>query len=98
MKQILTTVFAAAATALFVLPLVSIGSTAARAYEYCRRDVTGHMTSCSFDTMEQCEAMRNGIGGDCFRDPFLKDNNNAYAHAPKYPGSRQGRVPGTRHR
>jgi hypothetical protein len=45
----------------------------ASAAEFCRRDVTGHMTSCGFDTMAQCQAMSAGIGGDCFRDPFLND-------------------------
>jgi hypothetical protein len=39
--------------------------------------------------MEQCEATRSGLGGDCFRDPSLKDNNianinrNAYAYSPR---------------
>jgi hypothetical protein len=97
MKQVQTTVLATATAALLAFPLVLISSTAARAYEFCRRDVTGHMTSCSFDTMEQCEAMRSGIGGDCFRDPFL--NDNAYAYQPKYLDSgRQGRAAGARHR
>jgi hypothetical protein len=53
--------------------------------EYCRQDVTGHMTSCSYSSMEQCQAMSAGIGGDCFRDPNLgsSDAGNAFAHAPK---------------
>jgi hypothetical protein len=27
--------------------------------------------------------MSSGRGGDCFRDPFLKDASNALAYAPK---------------
>jgi hypothetical protein len=52
------------------------------AYEYCRRDVTGHMLGCSFDTMEQCYATASGIGGDCQRDPFRREAD-AFASAPK---------------
>jgi Protein of unknown function (DUF3551) len=58
----------------------------ARAGEYCSLD-TDHMTSCGFSSMQQCEAMRSGLGGECFRDPSLKDNNiasinrNAYAYS-----------------
>ena len=36
-------------------------ATPASAYEYCRRDVTGFMLGCSFDTMEQCYATASGI-------------------------------------
>jgi hypothetical protein len=60
----------------------------ARASEYCRLD-TDQMTGCGFSSMEQCEATRSGIGGECFRDPFLKDNSgatinrNAYAYSPR---------------
>jgi hypothetical protein len=52
----------------------------ASAAEFCRTDVTGHMTSCGFDSMAQCQAASAGIGGDCFRDPHLNDGKNAYAH------------------
>src|SRR4051812_15951287 len=45
-------------------------ATPAFAYKYCRRDVTGFMLGCSFDTMEQCYATASGIGGYCHRDPF----------------------------
>jgi hypothetical protein len=59
----------------------------ASAAEFCRTDVTGHMTSCGFDSMAQCQAASAGIGGDCFRDPYLKDakndDKNAYAYHPK---------------
>ncbi|MBR1120761.1 DUF3551 domain-containing protein [Bradyrhizobium lablabi] len=74
----------------------ALGTGSATAGEYCRQDVTGHMTSCSYSSMEQCQAMSAGIGGDCFRDPHLGSSNpgNALAHAPKAPhaakGSRRG--------
>ena len=64
----------------------------ASAGEFCRQDVTGHMTNCPFASMEQCQAASAGIGGDCFRDPYLNDNKNAnaYAYHPEQPGSRRG--------
>jgi hypothetical protein len=62
----------------------------ASAAEFCRTDVTGHMTSCSFDTMAQCQAASSGIGGDCFRDPSLGDSKNAYGYQPKSPRSKKG--------
>jgi hypothetical protein len=37
-------------------------ATPASAYEYCRRDVTGFMLGCSFETLEQCYATESGIG------------------------------------
>src|ERR1700759_714886 len=46
----------------------------ASAREFCRQDVTGHMTGCGFDTMEQCKEASLGIGGDCFREPRLAAN------------------------
>jgi uncharacterized protein DUF3551 len=57
-------------------------ATPASAYEYCRRDVSGFMLGCSFDTMEQCYATESGIGGYCQRDPF-RPAANAFASAPK---------------
>ena len=80
MKQFLR-MTAAPATALFALGYVAF-ATPASAAEYCRKDVTSAVTSCSFDTMEQCQAMSSGRGGDCFRDPFLPDRNTL-AYAPK---------------
>jgi uncharacterized protein DUF3551 len=62
----------------------------ASAAEFCRTDVTGHMTSCGFETMAQCQAASSGIGGDCFRDPNLNDAKNAYGYQPKSPRSRSG--------
>ena len=51
--------------------------------EFCRQDVTGHMTSCGYSTMQQCKDTSAGIGGDCFRDPKLGSSNpsNAFAMA-----------------
>ena len=71
-----------------VLGAMTSGSVAAG--EFCRQDVTGHMTGCGYSTMEQCKAASAGIGGDCFRDPWLAnkaDSNpgNAFAYAPKAP-------------
>ena len=82
MKQILK-MSAAPAAALLAMAFVSI-STPAAAGEYCRQDVTSAMRSCSFDTMEQCQAMSAGRGGECYRDPSLPDNSKALAYAPKH--------------
>jgi hypothetical protein len=71
----------------------------ARAGEYCSWD-TDYMTDCGFSSMEQCQASRSGRGGDCFRDPFLKDNStatinrNAYAYSPR-PSHRERRGKGS---
>ena len=68
-------------------------ATPAFAYEYCRRDVTGFMLGCSFDTMEQCYATASGIGGYCQRDPFRRAAD-ALASAPNtlYMGTRGHRA------
>jgi hypothetical protein len=39
------------------------------------------MTSCGFDTMEQCQAASSGIGGDCFADPKSQSNSASNANA-----------------
>jgi hypothetical protein len=83
---------AAAFVAAVILGAVTTGS--ASAGEFCRQDVTGHMTSCGFSSMEQCQAASAGIGGDCFRDPSLANSNsNALAQAPAHP-AKKGRVHG----
>jgi hypothetical protein len=83
----------AVAAALFAALAVGAMTTPASAAEFCRTDVTGHMTSCSFTSLEQCHAASAGIGGDCFRDPSLSDSNNAnanaYAYHPESPRSRR---------
>jgi hypothetical protein len=73
------------------LPHVTINTAAAITYEYCRRDVTGHVTGCAFDNMEPCEATRYGLGGDRFRDPFLNYIANAYE--PKHPDLQREKFP-----
>jgi hypothetical protein len=82
---------AATFVAAVILGAITPGSASAR--EFCRQDVTGHMTGCGFDTMEQCQAASAGIGGDCFRDPGLASRNpgNAFAYEP---APKRGRVHG----
>jgi hypothetical protein len=83
MKQLLK-MTAGPATALLALAYVAIATPAAAAQnEYCRQDVTSGMRSCSFSTLEQCQAMSSGRGGSCYRDPFLADTSSAYAYQPK---------------
>ncbi len=73
-----------------------LAPTEASAAEFCRRDVTGHMTGCGYDNMEQCQAMSAGIGGDCFRDPWLNNSPTAngdrssYAYQPRYSRAKHG--------
>src|SRR5205823_8499172 len=61
---------AAPITMLSALAFVTM-ATPASAGEYCRKDVTSAVVSCSFDTLAQCQEMSSGRGGDCYRDPFL---------------------------
>jgi hypothetical protein len=79
----------AIAAAFLLLSRILITPDAAKAYDYCRLDVTGHMTSCSFDTMEQCKETGSGIGGDCFRDPFLREHRISNASPRTYLLSRR---------
>jgi hypothetical protein len=74
----------APASALFALALFAM-TTAASAgpNEYCRQDITSGMRSCGFSSLEQCQAMSAGRGGDCYRDPFLANTSNALAYQPK---------------
>jgi len=46
----------------------------------------------SVDTMEQCEAMSSGRGGDCIRDPSLSGIAGAYAYALNFSPAQGGRV------
>jgi hypothetical protein len=82
-----------AATFFVAATLGAMNINTARAGEYCRTDVTAHMTSCPYDNMEQCKMTQQGMGGDCFRDPNLPSksananglggvNRNAFAYAP----------------
>ena len=89
MKQLLK-ISAAPATALFALAYLAMATPAvAGPSEYCRQDVTSGMRSCSFETLEQCQAMSSGRGGTCYRDPLLSDTS-AYAYQPKRPISKPG--------
>jgi Protein of unknown function (DUF3551) len=88
MRQLLKLTVAPAA-ALFALALVGVATPAA-AGEYCRQDISSGMRSCSFNTLEQCQAMSAGRGGDCYRDPFLTDASNALAYQPKSSASKSG--------
>jgi hypothetical protein len=84
---------------LFAMALVAVATPAsAGSNEYCRQDVTSGMRSCSFATMEQCQAMSSGRGGTCYRDPFLPGagTSSAYAYAPLHGGKRATK-PGDRH-
>jgi len=82
-----------AAPAVALLAAAAFGAMSApeaSAAEFCRQDVTGHMRSCGFDSMAQCQAASAGVGGDCFRDPSLNDSSNAYAYQPKSSRARSG--------
>ena len=91
MKQLLK-ITAAPATALFALALAAMATPAAAA-EYCRQDITSGMRSCSFTTLEQCQAMSSGRGGDCYRDPFLTNSSNALAYQPKHAATHRAPKP-----
>src|SRR5882757_7488029 len=86
---------AATAPAAALLAAIAFGAMTApaSAAEFCRTDVTGHMTSCSYESLAQCQAASSGMGGDCFRDPTLGDSKNAYAYHPGSPRSRRGSHP-----
>jgi hypothetical protein len=89
------TAAAAPATALVALAFVTMATPASAAGDYCRRDVTSYMTSCGI-TLEQCQSMSAGRGGDCYRDPSAADNSNALAYAPKVqakPGKHHVKTP-----
>jgi hypothetical protein len=88
MKEFLKATTAPAAALLAAIAFAAMTTPDASAAEFCRMDVSGHMTSCGFDSMAQCQAASAGIGGDCFRDPNLSDSKNAYAYHPNSPRSR----------
>jgi hypothetical protein len=69
-------------SAMLALAFVAM-TTSASAGDYCRTDVTSHMQSCGFDTLEQCQNMSSGRGGSCDRDPFLATTSSAYAYQAK---------------
>jgi hypothetical protein len=86
---------AAPMAGLWAMALVALATPAsAGPNEYCRQDVSSAMRSCSFATMEQCQAMSSGRGGTCYRDPFLPEAgaSSAYAYAPLH-----GKRPAAKH-
>lgn len=102
MKEYLKAATAPAAALVAAITFGAMMAPEARAGEFCRTDVTGHMTGCGFDTMEQCQAASSGVGGDCFRDPNkndsananvsgnANDSRNAYGYQPKSSHSKRG--------
>jgi Protein of unknown function (DUF3551) len=90
MKVLLKAATAPAAALFSAIGFGAMIAPYASAAEFCRTDVTGHMASCGFDSMAQCQAASAGIGGDCFRDPHLNDSKNAYAYHPKSSSARSG--------
>jgi hypothetical protein len=88
MKEFLKATTAPAAALLAAIAFGAMTTPDASAAEFCRTDVSGHMTGCGFASMAQCQAASAGIGGDCFRDPYLSDSKNAYAYHPASPRSR----------
>jgi hypothetical protein len=74
---------AAPMAGLWAMALVAV-ATPASAADYCRQDAISGMRSCGYATIEQCQAMSSGIGGTCYRDPFLPQAgaSNAYAYVP----------------
>jgi hypothetical protein len=76
-----------------IAALGAMSGNQASAAEFCRQDVTGHMTSCGFDTMEQCKAASAGIGGDCFRDPSLNNSRDAFGYQPNASHPKKGARP-----
>jgi hypothetical protein len=93
MKQLLK-LTVAPASALFALALVAMATPAsAGPNEYCRQDITSGMRSCGFSSLEQCQAMSAGRGGDCYRDPFLANTSNALAYQPKSSPAKSVRKP-----
>jgi hypothetical protein len=92
MKDFLKSAAVPAAALVAAITFGAINAPEAKAGEFCRKDVTGFMTGCGFDNIEQCQAASAGVGGDCFRDPFLNEHNaqsknsqsnNAMAYQPK---------------
>ena len=84
---------------LFAMALVAVATPASAGPNgYCRQDVTSGMRSCSFATMEQCQAMSSGRGGACYRDPFLPEASitGAYAYAPLH-GRHRASKPAANH-
>jgi hypothetical protein len=85
MNQLLKMAAAPAAAAIVALAFISTAAPAAAAGKYCRKDVTSNSLSCGFETMEQCQAMSAGRGGDCMPDPWSGYNANASVPKATHP-------------
>ncbi len=73
---------------MFALAFLTV-ATPASAAEFCRQDATSGMRGCGYVSMEQCQAASSGIGGTCYRDPYMADTtSSANAYAPKQPHSK----------
>src|ERR1700751_1140182 len=70
MNQLFNIAVTPAAAAVAWAIIAFAPTTPATAGEYGRKDVTSALVSCSFETLEQCQSMSAGRGGDCYRDPF----------------------------
>jgi hypothetical protein len=101
MKQLLKLSIAPAA--LVALAFVAMATPAAAASpnngtDYCRTDVTAGTRGCGYSSLEQCQAMSAGRGGDCSPNPFPSNaSSNALALQPKHPakgGTARGGKPG----
>jgi hypothetical protein len=82
----------APAAALVALVCLAMATPAAAA-DYCRQDAISGMRSCGYNTIEQCQAMSSGIGGTCYRDPFLPAASSAFAYQPKQSHSKRASKP-----
>src|SRR5258706_14432897 len=98
MKQLLK-ICAAPATALFAMAFVATATpaAAASAVDYCRGDVTSGMRGCGYTSLEQCQTMSAGRGGNWFENPFpeggSRASSSAYAYHPEHPVSKPARRP-----
>jgi Protein of unknown function (DUF3551) len=91
MKKLLTITAAPAAT-FFALAFVAVSAPAAASpIDYCRTDITSGMRGCGYTSLEQCQAMSAGRGGDCYQNPFPNKSSSSYAYEPKHPHSKAAR-------
>ncbi len=50
-------------------------------HPYCLR-FGDNDTQCDFTTLAQCQQTASGLAGECYRDPFLKEDSS-FAYTPK---------------
>jgi Protein of unknown function (DUF3551) len=93
MKQLLKLTVAPASALYALAPVAMATPASAGPNEYCRQDITSGMRSCGFSSLEQCQAMSAGRGGDCYRDPYLTDASSALAYQPKSSLAKSVRKP-----